>query len=70
MEELREGSQWRAVGKVAYRLNWQMGISIVEIARHLGVEASAIAMAIRKEERENIFDYFEQRPLFRGARKE
>jgi predicted transcriptional regulator len=40
--------------KVAYGLNREMGISMAEIARHLGVGASAIAMAIRKEERERI----------------
>ncbi len=40
--------------KVVYRLNREMGISMAEIARHLGVGASAIAMAIRKEERERI----------------
>jgi hypothetical protein len=28
-----------------------MGVSMAEIARYLGVGASAIAMAIRKEER-------------------
>ena len=37
--------------KVAYRLNREMGISMAEIARHLGVGTSAIAMAIRKEEK-------------------
>jgi predicted transcriptional regulator len=36
---------------VAYRLNREMVVSISEIARYLGVGASAIAMAIRKEER-------------------
>jgi len=54
IEELRGGSQRRTVtevrSKVAYRLNREMGISMAEIARHLGVGASAIAMAIRKEE--------------------
>jgi hypothetical protein len=38
-------------GKAAYGLNREMGISMAEITRHLGVGASAIAMAIRKEER-------------------
>ncbi len=55
VEELRGGSQRRRVAqvraKVAYGLNREMGISMAEIARHLGVGASAIAMAIRKEER-------------------
>jgi putative transposase len=53
--ELCGGSQRRAVAevrsKVAYRLNREMGIPMAEIARYLGVGASAIAMAIRKEER-------------------
>ncbi len=55
VEELRGGNQrrWMAVvrAKAAYGLNREMGISMAEIARHLGVGASAIAMAIRKEER-------------------
>ena len=55
LEELCEGSQRRAVAEVrakaACRLNREMGISMAEIARYLGVGASAIAMAIRKEER-------------------
>ena len=55
MGELCGGSQRRAVAevrsKVAYRLNREMGIPMAEIARYLGVGASAIAMAIRKEER-------------------
>ena len=55
VEELRGGNQRRRVAevraKVAYGLNREMGISMAEIARHLGVGASAIAMAIRKEER-------------------
>jgi hypothetical protein len=54
-EELKGGSQRRAVAearaKVGYRLNREMGISMAEIARQLGVGASAIAMAIRKEEK-------------------
>ncbi|MBU1208125.1 MAG: hypothetical protein KKH04_14550 [Proteobacteria bacterium] len=53
-EELGEGSQRRKVAelrkKLAYRMNREMGIPMAEIARHLGVGASAIAMAIRKEE--------------------
>jgi hypothetical protein len=55
VEELSRGNQRRRVAevraKVAYELNRKMGISMAEIARHLGVGASAIAMAIRKEER-------------------
>jgi hypothetical protein len=37
--------------KVVYGLNREMGISLAEIWRHLGAGESAIAMAIRKEER-------------------
>jgi hypothetical protein len=37
-------------GKVAHGMNREMGISMAEIARHLGEGASAIAMAIRKAE--------------------
>lgn len=37
-------------GKIAYLLNREMGISIAEIGRNLGVGTSAIAMAIRKKE--------------------
>ena len=55
MGELCGGSQRRAVAdvrsKVAYRLNREIGIPMAEIARYLGVGTSAIAMAIRKEER-------------------
>ena len=58
VEELRRGNQRRRVAevraKVAYELNRKMGISMAEIARHLGVGASAIAMAIRKAEREKL----------------
>jgi hypothetical protein len=39
-----------------------MGISLAEIARHLGVGASAIAMAIRKKEHVKRIDDFDQRP--------
>lgn len=53
--ELCRGSQRRAVAearsRLACRLNREMGVSMAEIARYLGVGASAIAMAIRKEER-------------------
>jgi len=38
-----------------------MGISLAEIARHLGVGASAIAMAIRKKEHVKRIDDFDQR---------
>jgi len=55
LEEMRGGNQRRRVAeakaKVAYGLNREMGISMAEIARHLGVGVSAIAMALRKEGR-------------------
>ena len=41
--------------KIAYGLNREMGISMAEIARLLGVGASAIAMAIQKEKLARIF---------------
>lgn len=37
--------------KIAYHLSREMGLSLAEIARHLGVGTSAVAMAIRKKER-------------------
>jgi REP element-mobilizing transposase RayT/transcriptional regulator len=53
-EELKRGGQRRRASevrrKVAYYLSREMGISMAEIARRLGVGTSAIAMAIRKEE--------------------
>jgi hypothetical protein len=59
MEEIRGGVQRRKVAevraKVAYRLNREMGISMAEIARHLGVGSSAIAMAIRREEQADTY---------------
>jgi REP element-mobilizing transposase RayT len=52
-EEVRSGSQRRKVSEVRARiacfLNREMGISMAEIARHLGVGTSAIAMAIRRK---------------------
>ena len=58
-EEIRRGNKRRRVAevraKVVYGLNREMGISMAEMARHLGVRASAIAMAILKEERERKF---------------
>ncbi len=51
--EVRSGSQRRRVSKVraeiACYLSREMGISMAEIARRLGVGASAIAMAIRRK---------------------
>jgi predicted transcriptional regulator len=53
------GNQRRRVvevrSKIAYGLNREMGISMAEIARLLGVGASAIAMAIQKEKLARIF---------------
>jgi putative transposase len=52
--ELVGGGQRRKVSevrtKIAYYLNREMGISMAEIARNLGVSTSAIAMAIRRDE--------------------
>jgi len=55
--ELRSGGKRREVarvrGKIAYHLSKNLGISMAEIARHLGVGTSAIGMAIgRIEDRE------------------
>jgi hypothetical protein len=53
-QELRLGGQARRVSrvraKVAWELNRQYGISMAEIARHVGVCTSAIANALRKIE--------------------
>jgi len=53
-EEIKGGGQRRKVagvrGEVAYLLSRQMGVSMAEIGRNLGVGTSAIAMAIRKKE--------------------
>jgi putative transposase len=52
-EELRSGSQRRLVSRVraeiACFLNREVGISMAEISRRLGVGASAIAMAIKRK---------------------
>ena len=52
-KEVRSGSQNRKVAKVraeiACFLSREMGISMAEIARKLGVGASAIAMAIKRK---------------------
>jgi predicted transcriptional regulator len=37
--------------KIAHRLSREMGLSLADIARRLGVGTSAVAMAIRKKER-------------------
>jgi putative transposase len=52
-KEVRSGNQsWKATkarAENAYFLNLEMGISMAEIARKLGVGASAIAMAVRRK---------------------
>ena len=57
-EELRGRGQRRGVsearGEIALYLSREMGLSMAEIARNLGVGTSAIAMAIRKGERGKI----------------
>jgi predicted transcriptional regulator len=52
-EVVQGGQRWRAAGtraKIASQLNREWGISLAEIARHLGVSTSAIANALRKLE--------------------
>ena len=53
-EELRNGGQRRKVSrlrtKVSYRLSREMGVPMAEIARHVGVCASAVVKAIQKME--------------------
>jgi len=53
LEELKGGGQRRKVaevrGKIAYLLNREVGSSMAEIGRNLGVGTSAIAMGIRKK---------------------
>ena len=53
-EELQGGGQRRKIsearGKIAYYLHREQGIPMAEIARHVGVGTSAIAMAIRRIE--------------------
>jgi transposase-like protein len=57
-EELRSGSQRRRVSgvrtEIAYYLSREMGISMAEIARSLGVGTSAIAMAIKRRNSEGL----------------
>lgn len=69
-KEVRSGNQSRKTAKVraeiACFLSREMGISMAEIARRLGVGASAIAMAIRRKNfwggQFNNCDDCEQRP--------
>jgi REP element-mobilizing transposase RayT len=55
-KELKSGSQRRRVSgvrtEIAFYLSREMGISMAEIARRLGVGTSAIAMAIRRKDSE------------------
>jgi REP-associated tyrosine transposase len=59
--ELRSGSQRRAVSKLRRRLcfylNRQLGISMAEIARHVGVGTTGVAMAIKGMEVDSRFDF-------------
>ena len=47
--------------KIAHRLSREMGLSLADIARRLGVGTSAVAMAIRKKERMGKNEAIEQR---------
>lgn len=53
-QELRMGGQTRKISKVrakvSFELSHKFGVSMAEIARHLGVCTSAVAKAIRKQE--------------------
>jgi len=53
-QELKTGGQRRRISgvraRIACYLSREMGISMAEIARNLGVGTSAVAMAIKKEE--------------------
>jgi len=53
-EEVRNGGQRRLVSrvrtKIAYRLNRELGISMAEIARNVGVCTTAVIKAIKKME--------------------
>jgi predicted transcriptional regulator len=52
--ELLRGGRRRRVSEaranIAYHLSTEMGLSLAEIARRLGVGTSGVAMAIRKKE--------------------
>ncbi len=51
-EEVRNGGQRRVVsgarGQIAYRLNRELGISMAEIARNVGVSTTAVIKATKK----------------------
>ena len=52
-EIVQGGQRWKvakARARIAFQLSRDWGISLAEIARHLGVSTSAIANAIRKLE--------------------
>ncbi len=53
-QELRSGGQRRRISearaRIAFYLSREMGMSMAEIARNLGVGTSAVAMALKKEE--------------------
>lgn len=65
-EELLRGGRRRKVSevraKIACHLTREMGLSLAEIARNLGVGTSAIAKAIRKVKRQEKSDDIERRP--------
>jgi len=56
-EELRRGGQRRNVSdvraRISSRLRYEGGLFLTEIARHVGICASAVAKAIRRLETEN-----------------
>jgi hypothetical protein len=56
-EELRNGGQRRKVSqlrtRVSYHLSRELGIPMAEIARHVGVCASAVVKAIQEMESKN-----------------
>jgi len=64
-EEVRNGGQRRLVSrarsKIAYRLNRELGISMAEIARNVGVCTTAVIKAIKKMEAQSYKSHL--RPL-------
>lgn len=59
--ELRSGSQRRVVSKLrrrlCFNLNRELGISMAEIARHVGVGTTGVAMAIKGIEADSKFEF-------------